>query len=309
MKFLKEKQLKRKAFTLIELLVVIAIISILAAILFPVFAAAREKARQISCVSNTRQFLLGIMQYTEDYNETMPMTFKDSASFGTASAKYNTSPDYAGQQTGIPAEIAPYIKSPQLFECPDDHAMDLTEAKANTQPGSMTAQEMVGYNYYQIYGTSYKFTNQNYTRLDKTQYPNAKKDTGYTAAQLCASGNATGCDYTAHGEKVSGSSFTSGSDYSSTGGDAYTVVTQAMFMRPSETRCVGDWQKVFADDPTTSAGTHPFHPTGTTIGYVDGHVKFIVSKGAGYESGCDGIDWAWDYAGTCNLKSLQRDAD
>ena len=62
----------RRAFTLIELLVVIAIIAILAAILFPVFAQARDKARGASCLSNTKQISLGIMQYTQDYDETMP---------------------------------------------------------------------------------------------------------------------------------------------------------------------------------------------------------------------------------------------
>ena len=59
----------RRAFTLIELLVVIAIIAILAAILFPVFAKAREKARQSSCLSNTKQLALGMLQYTQDYDE------------------------------------------------------------------------------------------------------------------------------------------------------------------------------------------------------------------------------------------------
>ena len=59
----------RKGFTLIELLVVIAIIAILAAILFPVFAKAREKARQASCLSNVKQLALGLLQYTQDYDE------------------------------------------------------------------------------------------------------------------------------------------------------------------------------------------------------------------------------------------------
>ncbi|MBC8141688.1 MAG: prepilin-type N-terminal cleavage/methylation domain-containing protein, partial [Armatimonadetes bacterium] len=62
----------RSGFTLIELLVVIAIIAILAAILFPVFAQAREKARQTSCLSNEKQIALGVMQYVQDYDESFP---------------------------------------------------------------------------------------------------------------------------------------------------------------------------------------------------------------------------------------------
>jgi len=67
--------MKRNAFTLIELLVVIAIIAILAAILFPVFAQAREKARQTSCLSNEKQIGLGIMMYAQDYDEMYPMAY------------------------------------------------------------------------------------------------------------------------------------------------------------------------------------------------------------------------------------------
>ena len=64
--------MSKKGFTLIELLVVIAIIAILAAILFPVFARARENARRSSCQSNHKQIALGILQYTGDYDDTLP---------------------------------------------------------------------------------------------------------------------------------------------------------------------------------------------------------------------------------------------
>jgi prepilin-type N-terminal cleavage/methylation domain-containing protein/prepilin-type processing-associated H-X9-DG protein len=93
----------RRGFTLIELLVVIAIIAILAAILFPVFAQAREKARQIACMSNMKQTGLGYMQYVQDYDE----TFVFSERWGGA-----------GQGWG--GRIYPYVKSTAAYVCPDD---------------------------------------------------------------------------------------------------------------------------------------------------------------------------------------------
>ncbi len=93
----------RKGFTLIELLVVIAIIAILAAILFPVFARARENARRASCQSNLKQIGLGLMQYTQDYDETFPLV------------RLNTAPVVYWMDA-----VQPYIKSYQLFKCPSD---------------------------------------------------------------------------------------------------------------------------------------------------------------------------------------------
>src|SRR5947207_11277752 len=79
-----------KAFTLIELLVVIAIIAILAAILFPVFARAREAARTSSCLSNTKQVALAIMQYIQDYDERFPTPLYDLSG---ADPQYGKQPD------------------------------------------------------------------------------------------------------------------------------------------------------------------------------------------------------------------------
>ncbi|MDR3710291.1 MAG: DUF1559 domain-containing protein [Capsulimonadaceae bacterium] len=95
--------MKRSAFTLIELLVVIAIITILAAILFPVFATAREKARGTACLSNLKQLGLALTQYEQDFDETPPVG-NDSYGYGT----------------GWSGMIYPYVKSKQAFLCPDD---------------------------------------------------------------------------------------------------------------------------------------------------------------------------------------------
>ncbi len=96
--------MKRSGFTLIELLVVIAIIAILAAILFPVFAQAREKARQAACLSNMRQLSTAVMMYVQDYDESYPMT-----------ANYN---DGSGPRTIWTEMIQPYVKNEGIFKCP-----------------------------------------------------------------------------------------------------------------------------------------------------------------------------------------------
>ncbi|BDI30510.1 hypothetical protein CCAX7_25610 [Capsulimonas corticalis] len=93
--------MKRIGFTLIELLVVIAIIAILAAILFPVFAKAREKARQVSCASNEKQIGLAFMQYTQDADELLPSGI-------------------ASNGRGWAYQLYPYVKSDAVFTCPDD---------------------------------------------------------------------------------------------------------------------------------------------------------------------------------------------
>ncbi len=112
-----EFQKAKSAFTLIELLVVIAIIAILAAILFPVFARARENARRSSCQSNVKQIGLGIKQYTQDYDERFPPFYTDR----DGSGGFNTSnPIVANSDQGWAEIIQPYLKSRQLFQCPSE---------------------------------------------------------------------------------------------------------------------------------------------------------------------------------------------
>ncbi len=105
-------------FTLIELLVVIAIIAILAAILFPVFARARENARRISCVSNQKQIGLGLMQYTQDYDDALPaVTWGDSCRNNGDPVR---SDDKYNGLMSFPITLQPYIKSYQVLVCPSD---------------------------------------------------------------------------------------------------------------------------------------------------------------------------------------------
>ncbi|BCM89911.1 hypothetical protein IAD21_01761 [Abditibacteriota bacterium] len=100
----------RPAFTLVELLVVITIIAILAAILFPVFARARENARRASCQSNLKQIGLGLIQYAQDYDEYLPFPMVGANARSGGNDVYS---GYVWQD-----EIFPYVKSEQIFNCP-----------------------------------------------------------------------------------------------------------------------------------------------------------------------------------------------
>jgi prepilin-type N-terminal cleavage/methylation domain-containing protein/prepilin-type processing-associated H-X9-DG protein len=106
---------EQAGFTLIELLVVISIISILAAILFPVFARARENARRASCMSNMKQLALGVMMYSEDYDGRL-LYYTPVPSEGSSSAL---------------SGVLPYIKNSQVFRCPSS-----TQTAANTITGT-----------------------------------------------------------------------------------------------------------------------------------------------------------------------------
>jgi len=114
----------RRGFTLIELLVVIAIIAILAAILFPVFAKAREKARQASCLSNVKQLSLGIMQYTQDYDERLPPRY------------YRYDPAVPGGPNWCDHLVQPYIKNSQVILCPSTRGKSYgyNQGYLNNQP-------------------------------------------------------------------------------------------------------------------------------------------------------------------------------
>ena len=110
-------------FTLIELLVVIAIISIISAILVPVFAQAREKARQTNCVSNLKQIGLGLAQYAQDYDECLV-----PVNVGGGAPVFNPNPSWRDPHGTISWRfiISTYIKSTNVFQCPDNPSAALS---------------------------------------------------------------------------------------------------------------------------------------------------------------------------------------
>jgi prepilin-type N-terminal cleavage/methylation domain len=118
---------KSSAFTLIELLVVIAIIAILAAILFPVFAQARAKARQTACLSNLKQIGTALMMYGQDYDETLAgnaYEVPNDATWGDAGYRARSDigfldPDTTKVNRNWAASLQPYLKNTQVYLCPD----------------------------------------------------------------------------------------------------------------------------------------------------------------------------------------------
>jgi prepilin-type N-terminal cleavage/methylation domain-containing protein/prepilin-type processing-associated H-X9-DG protein len=129
---------QKRGFTLIELLVVIAIIAILAAILFPVFAQAREKARQSTCLSNFKQIGLGVMMYLQDWDETSPLSrvfpLPGGAACGQKVVTWKTA-------------TLPYVKNFEVYRCPSNrHNKEGDETKGATSLGYPTFPISYAYN-------------------------------------------------------------------------------------------------------------------------------------------------------------------
>jgi prepilin-type N-terminal cleavage/methylation domain-containing protein/prepilin-type processing-associated H-X9-DG protein len=244
----------RKGFTLIELLVVIAIIAILAAILFPVFAKVREKARQTSCASNEKQIGVALLSYLQDADEKLPNGVNGSAT---------------GYGQGWAGEVEPYIKSGGLFKCPDDP----------TQSSPTSSVDSYAYNSNMVNanaggtGTSTGITQAAITAPATTVW--LFEIEGNLA-------DVTNLQQTTAGETTSavgdGSDVPDGTDTASS--NAWTYATGYMLAALNGTTpAVGAPQ---ANVPTAVTGVHI---GGSNFGFSDCHVKWF--RGSQISAGCE----------------------
>ncbi len=242
------------AFTLIELLVVIAIIAILAAILFPVFAQAREQARGTSCLSNSKQVGLGLMMYTQDYDETYPML-------------ESVSPFAA--DTTWPQMIQPYVKNWNLFKCPSDGGANDNQYKSNcwfcsSPPTSQQMDVMRGYQ--SNFGLNYAFLSPGNAAGQYIGVPMAA--VGSPAATVAATSDTT---YWAEGSPP-GCRPTLGGWYSE---DAPAILDATGFNYSNTTLYFYGW---FFDESHGCSwqrygGSYPRHLGKFNVVWADGHVK------------------------------------
>jgi len=267
--------MKRRGFTLIELLVVIAIIAILAAILFPVFAQARAKARQASCTSNVKQLSLGFMMYIQDYDETFPY-WNWGDSYGSGAHTPNHFESFWANA------IYPYVKNGGVYACPsaNDHSTVrqnlmwawLSAAQIPTS-GIQTALVDVPINY----GMSEPLMTGNVCGQDKP-WPGG---TGCTQAAL---NNVASTLVVADCNVGATTDWTPSADPND---PAHRYIISRVAYPNSPAGCWGDpahcgaLQDDNGDHTSDKNVNFPTfdqqarHSTGNTIGYADGHAKFL----------------------------------
>jgi prepilin-type N-terminal cleavage/methylation domain-containing protein/prepilin-type processing-associated H-X9-DG protein len=260
---------KKSGFTLIELLVVIAVIAILAAILFPVFAQAREKARLTVCTSNLKQFGYALMMYASDNDDCLPISWNIQAQVG---AKAATDSAGAFQERGVQVELQPYIKSVAVFEDPDDAGVSsaLTGGLAKlplkasfTGETIKTIVENPGITALDAFGMAFKFTKENLTLVNNY----AGQTVDCTAAGLGSAKGDSCVTTNLPGDRLTATAFHAPPN----------PMTQAYFARPAETRMLRTFLN-YPGDTESWSSTQWHQSTGEYL-MADGHVKNITAKG------------------------------
>ncbi len=277
----------RTAFTLIELLVVIAIISILAAILFPVFASAREKARQSTCASNEKQIIIAMIQYSQDYDEIYPSTTIPSAGNITVAETWDwlITPYLNGRGLYYAGKSAGH----GVFECPDDTA---------TRTGSPTAPAIQSYgmpnnggNYgkagWLLYGevgaNSAAYSGMaGYNANCSTSTGNCTNPTAYSVAQVPQPAKTfILVEYPNYGNGV----YNGDSIVADPSADMSQYIPSANYIGggPGPTYCTNmaasgaqDCRTSSCNGSTATGVGPPSHTNGYNYGYVDGHVKWLT---------------------------------
>ena len=248
---------KNSAFTLIELLVVIAIIAILAAILFPVFARARENARRSSCQSNLKQIGLGFEQYKNDYDQYFPGS---QVTVGGVGISWSTL-------------IDPYIKSSQVFVCP------------SSSPGQASAQSYLAaatpyYSVSSVSASSPGLATNSYGRNLILNRSNPGKNVGFTGWTVAGWGNGFSGDPAGNLYKsgfVGPGSITTALNESAVedpSGAIHIFDSMATTQNENSIRAIDSEMKTDRFGNATNSKVASRHFEGFNALYGDGHVKF-----------------------------------
>jgi prepilin-type N-terminal cleavage/methylation domain-containing protein/prepilin-type processing-associated H-X9-DG protein len=238
----------RRAFTLIELLVVIAIIAILAAILFPVFAQAREKARTISCTSNYKQGTTAIMMYIQDHDEQMPMLMSSTAAFFVT---YNWQQDFTWAQM-----TQPYTKNWQIHRCPSDPFARDSISWANMGANASSPQQFKDFAVGLNTDLGYNYMHLSPMNAQAKFMPVGMAAIGKPAATIMlvdSIWDMGGCDRPI-------------------GGGNWFIEAPSYWYSDSQ-YWFGGWKIDNCNDWLKYGGTWPRHTNAMNVAFVDGHVK------------------------------------